>query len=69
MSEKPEYRHEKSDNEALTNNETENDPELEPEIESHEQNVSHSYINIRYIKYNNLCKKYDIFEITILQEP
>ena len=40
MSEKPEYRQEKSDNEALTN--TENDPELEPEVESHEKNVSHS---------------------------
>ena len=38
MSEKPEYRQEKSDNAVLTN--TENDPELEPEVESHEKNVS-----------------------------
>ena len=39
MSEKPEYRHEMSDNAVLTN--TENDPELEPEVESHDKNVSH----------------------------
>ena len=25
--------------------------------------------NKLYIIYNNLCKKYDIFEIIILQEP
>ena len=37
MSEKPEYRHEKSDNAVLTK--IENDPE--PEVESHDKNVSH----------------------------
>ena len=39
MSEKPEYRHEKSDNAVLSN--TENDPELELEVDSHDKNVSH----------------------------
>ena len=45
MSEKPEYRQEKSDNEVLTK--TENDPELEPEVESHEKNVNIPLFNDR----------------------
>ena len=66
MSEKPEYRHEKSDNAVLTN--TENDPELEPEVDSHDKNVSQWESLIFLFKWPNCIRRQPTKTVPFIKE-